>query len=133
MAQAVVRTVANAVPGRRVLAVRLRVGACSGVVPRALEFSWDIAVDGTPLAGARLEVDTVPLTVVCRDCGARTELPDPVGVRCLQCAGRSVDVVGGRELEVASVEVDDELPGTAHELDDDAPVAHAGAVPGAAS
>jgi hydrogenase nickel incorporation protein HypA/HybF len=109
MAHAVVRTVVDAVPGRRVTVVTLQVGVASGVVPRALDFAWDVAVAGTPLAGARLDVVRVPLRVQCRACGAGSEVPDPVHVRCGACAGREVDVVGGRELEIASVEVEDRL------------------------
>jgi len=113
----VVRTVADAVPGRRVTCVTLRIGVASGVVPQALAFAWDLAVAGTLLAGARLDVVRVPLAVTCRDCGARSEVADPLRVRCGACAGNAVDVVGGRDLELASVEVldDDELAAGAAE------------------
>jgi len=107
MAHAVVRTVAEALPGRRVTVVTLRIGVASGVVPQALGFAWDVAVTGTPLAGSRLDVVRTPMIVTCRDCAATTEVPDPVHVRCGACDGRAVDVTGGRELEVATVEVDD--------------------------
>ena len=117
MAHAVVRTVADAVPGRRVTCVTLRIGVASGVVPQALAFAWDLAVAGTLLAGARLDVVRVPLAVTCRACGARSEVADPLRVRCGACAGNAVDVVGGRDLELASVEVldDDELAAGAAE------------------
>lgn len=107
MAHAVVRTVADAVPGRTVTTVTLRVGVASGVVPEALAFAWDVATAGGPLAGSRLDVVRVPLALTCRDCAATGESADPVHVRCPACGGRAVDVVAGRELEVASVEVDD--------------------------
>jgi hydrogenase nickel incorporation protein HypA/HybF len=107
MAHAVVRTVADAVPDRRVTAVTLRVGVSSGVVPQALTFAWNVATDGTPLAGSRLLIERVPLGLRCRECGAAGESEDPVHVRCPRCAGRDVEVVSGRELEIATVEVDD--------------------------
>ncbi|HEY6796755.1 MAG TPA: hydrogenase maturation nickel metallochaperone HypA [Kineosporiaceae bacterium] len=113
MAHAVVRAVVEAVPGRRVTAVTLQVGVASGVVAQALVFAWDVAVAGTGLEGSRLDVVRVPLRVTCRDCGATTEIEDGVHVRCGNCTGRGVDVVGGRELELVSVEVEDdanELP-----------------------
>jgi len=37
--------------------VRIRVGALSGVVPDALTFAFDVAADGSRLAGARLDIE----------------------------------------------------------------------------
>lgn len=108
MAHAVVRTVADAVPDRRVVCVTLRIGVASGVVPEALRFAWDVATLGGALAGARLDVVRTPLSVHCRACGERGEVRDPSHVRCPGCGAREVDVVGGQELEIATVEIDDE-------------------------
>ena len=41
----------------RVEAVHLRVGAMSGVVKEALEFSWELACAETAIQGARLEIE----------------------------------------------------------------------------
>ena len=108
MAHAVVRTVADAVPGRAVTCVTLRIGVASGAVPEALRFAWDVAITGTALAGSRLDVVRVPLLLACRGCGERSEAADALHVRCGVCTGREVDVIGGRELEIATVEVADE-------------------------
>ncbi len=110
IATSVVRTVAEVSGGRAVLAVRLRVGVLSGVAPQALGFAWDLAVAGTTLVGSRLDVDLAPVRVECRACGERSDLPEPLPMRCPRCAAREVDVVGGQELEVVSAEVDDEAP-----------------------
>lgn len=113
IAASVVRSVTEAMavqaPGRRVLAVQLRVGVLSGVVPHALGFAWDVAAAGTTLDGARLDVEQIPVRTSCRVCGEQADLPEPLPVRCPACGGREVDVIGGRELEVATVEVDDEV------------------------
>jgi len=37
--------------------VRIRVGALSGVVPDALTFAFDVAADGSRVAGARLDIE----------------------------------------------------------------------------
>lgn len=116
VACAVVRTVSEAVTGRRVTSVRLRVGVLSGVAPQALTFAWDVAVAGSPLAGAALVVDRVPVSVGCRTCGAVSALPEPLPVRCPGCEGRDVAVVAGSELEVASVEVTDDAEGHAGDV-----------------
>ncbi len=43
--------------GGRVEVVHLTLGALSGVVREALEFSWDLACQETPVEGARLEIE----------------------------------------------------------------------------
>jgi len=40
-----------------VRAVHVRIGALSGVVPDALTFAFDVAADGSRIAGARLDVE----------------------------------------------------------------------------
>jgi len=108
IAQSVVRTVTELLPGRTVTCVTLRVGVVAGVVPQALEFAWDVAVFGTGLAGSRLDVVRVPMVVNCRACGVTTEVEDPVRLRCPACDATAVAVSGGRELELTAVEVTDE-------------------------
>jgi hydrogenase nickel incorporation protein HypA/HybF len=44
----------------RLHAVHVRVGTLSGVVADALRFSFDVAADGTTVAGATLEIEEVP-------------------------------------------------------------------------
>ncbi|MFZ0157428.1 MAG: hydrogenase maturation nickel metallochaperone HypA [Kineosporiaceae bacterium] len=110
MAESIVRTVQGAVPGRTVVSVQVRVGTLSGVVGGALGFAWDIATAGTALAGSRLDLTEVPVRTACSACGEEADLPEPLPVRCPGCGGRDVDVVGGRDLELASVEVEDEVP-----------------------
>jgi hydrogenase nickel incorporation protein HypA/HybF len=48
-------------PGR-VETVYLRLGLLSGVVKDALLFSWDLACDQTPIAGAKLAIEDAPGT-----------------------------------------------------------------------
>jgi hydrogenase nickel incorporation protein HypA/HybF len=43
-----------------VRSVRIRVGALSGVAPDALAFAFDVATDGSQIAGARLDVEGTP-------------------------------------------------------------------------
>jgi hydrogenase nickel incorporation protein HypA/HybF len=41
----------------RVEAVHLKLGALSGVAKDALLFSWDLACEDSPIAGAKLEIE----------------------------------------------------------------------------
>jgi hydrogenase nickel incorporation protein HypA/HybF len=46
--------------GGQVRAVYLKLGRMSGVFEDALRFSWDLACEGTSLAGSNLIVDNTP-------------------------------------------------------------------------
>lgn len=89
----------------RVEALHVRVGVLSGLVKEALTFSFDVATEGTPLAGARLECEEVPVTVACARCGER-ELPVLQPFRCPDC-GMPAPVVKGREMDFVALEVRD--------------------------
>ncbi len=110
IAQAVVGTVLDAVPGRRVERVRLAVGLLAGVVPQALTFAWDLAAAATPLEGSVLEVDRVPLEARCLECSAASSHTTAPPLTCPSCGGRALPTGDGRELQVVSVDVADEVP-----------------------
>ncbi len=99
---------ASAHSGARVKSVQLRIGALAGVVEDALQFCWQLATEGTPLAGAALEIRTLPAVVHCEHCGADEELPGVQSFRCPRCGEPSADLRQGRELEIESFEIDDE-------------------------
>jgi hydrogenase nickel incorporation protein HypA/HybF len=94
----------------RVEAVRLRLGALSGVVKDALLFSYDVATAGTILAGSRLDIEAVPVAIHCSACGVTSSLPGIQSFRCPLCGQPSGDIRQGRELELVSLEVADEQP-----------------------
>jgi len=92
----------------RVEALHLKLGALSGVVREALEFSFDLAVEGTAIAGARLVIEEVAVAVLCPTCHVERELPTLQRFRCPVCGTATPDVVRGRELELVSMAVTDE-------------------------
>ncbi len=98
--------------GARVEVVHVRLGPLSGVVRDALEFSFDVATAGTPIAGARLAVEETPLTVLCPLCGGEPKPATLQDLRCPDCGTPTPDVVGGRELELYALEVNENA--TAH-------------------
>lgn len=99
----------------RVVAVRLRVGRLSGVEPGALLFSYDIAAQGTPLEGSRLDIVDVPIVVWCAHCLREVELPAIPRFRCPACDTACGEIRQGRELEIASLEIEarDDIPAPA--------------------
>jgi hydrogenase nickel incorporation protein HypA/HybF len=90
----------------RVIAVHLRLGAMSGVVRGALEFSYDMATADTLLAESKLVVKELPVRVYCGVCRAEVELANIQRFRCPHCDTPSGDIRQGRELEIESIVID---------------------------
>jgi hydrogenase nickel incorporation protein HypA/HybF len=112
IASAVVATAVRHAGGRRVMVVRVRLGALRQVVPDALAFAFEIVSRETLCEGARLEWECVALRVACTPCARTWELERPP-FRCPGCGDGAVAVVSGEELEVESIEVEEEAACTA--------------------
>jgi hydrogenase nickel incorporation protein HypA/HybF len=83
--------------------VRLEVGALAGVTADSLRFCFELAAEGTPLAGALLEISEPAGMAQCRHCGADFELRELI-LLC-QCGSADVRVLSGQQLQILSVEV----------------------------
>ena len=101
---------ASAYPGARVKAVRLRVGALSSVVEDSLQFCWELATEGSPLAGAALVINKLPVIVHCEACGVDSVLEGVQSFRCPRCGEIAADLRQGRELEIESIELEEPEP-----------------------
>ena len=88
----------------RIHALRLRIGRMTGVVPEALESAFEFARQGTLAAEARLTIEYVPATCFCDRCQEEFRSEDLLS-ECPRCHALSSELRGGRELELASLEV----------------------------
>ena len=87
----------------RVAAVNLKIGKLAAVVPESLRLCFDVAVKGTPLAGASLVIDEVPVVASCNDCKAQWTIDEPVFI-CKTCQSGSLDI---ESIEVVEEENND--------------------------
>lgn len=83
--------------------VRIRVGELTAVEPEALRFCFEASIKGTPFEGAALEIEEAPLRGRCKDCGNvfRMALFER---NCAGCGGSSIEIAGGNELDLVSME-----------------------------
>lgn len=91
----------------RLRRVKVRIGELSGVVPEALSFCFGVIVEGTPMEGAALELERVPLEGRCRACGERFRIRN-YAFQCPECGDGSIEIVSGRDLSIVEMEVDEE-------------------------
>jgi hydrogenase nickel incorporation protein HypA/HybF len=108
LADAIVQICCEHARGRRVVSVELRVGRLRQVVPGSLCFAFALIAQGTPIEGAELAIEEVPVRVSCSACGAETEV-EAFPLACRSCGGLHVAVVAGEEFRVESLEIE-ELP-----------------------
>ncbi len=88
----------------RVSTVHLQVGAFTCVEPSQLVFTWEAAVQGSWLAGARLAIEPVPLVGRCLVCSS-TYGPQPEQAYRSPCCNHPMEeIVSGRELRIRSVD-----------------------------
>ncbi|MFJ6562745.1 hydrogenase maturation nickel metallochaperone HypA [Streptomyces sp. NPDC091412] len=84
--------------------VTVRVGELAGVVPDALSFAFEVAREGTALAGARLVVEQVTAHAYCVPCDTEFPVGMPPFFWCPHCDRPSRDLRTGRELEITAIE-----------------------------
>ena len=91
----------------KVLRVRLKVGEMTEVVRDSLDFMWDVCCEerGPIVEGAQLEVEMVLPRSACLVCGHEFE-HDRFHLHCPSCGSASAMLLSGRELEIASMDVD---------------------------
>lgn len=88
---------------RRVARVKVRVGRLHHVHPDAFEQSFAIAAMGTVAEGAGADLVLLPARARCGSCGSESE-GDEVPVFCPACGGSGMEVTGGDELMLESIE-----------------------------
>ena len=88
----------------RVESLHVRIGRLSGVVPNALVSAFELASEGTPIEGAGIVIEETPVLVLCPVCREERPIEDIQNFRCAICGSPATEVVGGRELELVSLE-----------------------------
>ena len=117
LAQAMLGLAEKHAGGQRILALKVRVGALSGVVTESLQFAFDLISRGTLAEGARLDFQFVPVRMACKSCGEEVatdewrELPgNEVVYQALQrgctCGSKDLKIVGGLDFQLVEIEVE---------------------------
>lgn len=103
LAESIVAAVCERADGRHVRRVTVRIGALMAVVPDAMRFCFDLAAEGTIADGAELAIDHRPGAAFRRTCALDVRLDVPI-LLC-PCGSADLEVTGGRELQIVSMEV----------------------------
>ncbi|HYB99955.1 MAG TPA: hydrogenase maturation nickel metallochaperone HypA [Candidatus Limnocylindrales bacterium] len=97
---AIAAEVAGGAPIRRIV---VEVGRLTAVLPDAVRFCFEACSEGTPAAGAALDIIEIPARARCRACGCECVLDQPFGF--CSCGRTEFEWLSGEELRVSLVEV----------------------------
>ena len=86
--------------------LNLKVGRLSTVVPENLKFCFETLIPGTPLQGAELSIEEVPVAAKCKECNFQWIVPEPAFI-CEKCGSGLINIISGRELDISSIEIAD--------------------------
>lgn len=93
--------------GVRVVAVHVKLGPLSGVVKESLLSAYDLARESSRLANSALVIEDVPVVVFCPRCSAERPIVSIQEFRCAVCGTPTAEVITGRELQLAALEIDE--------------------------
>jgi len=114
LAQGICRTIIERVGQRRLAAIRLDVGALSGVNADSLEFCLGEVARIEGLGAPTVVINRIAPAMRCA-CGRDYTVEDILDA-CPDCGGYEREVVAGMELTVTSVDLPDEdEPNDGHE------------------
>ena len=88
---------------KKVSKVTLEIGKMRQVVPVAMKMAFDAISEGTPVEGATLEMNFVPITMECRACNHKFQVEENVYL-CPQCQSPQLELVEGQELIIKNIE-----------------------------
>ncbi len=91
----------------RIQKISVTIGEMSGVVDECVRFYFALLGDGTIAEGAELAIRSIPATAQCRQCETRFEIRGMDWI-CPRCGNARIEIIGGKELYLESIEVEDE-------------------------
>jgi hydrogenase nickel incorporation protein HypA/HybF len=102
----IVKTEMKKYPGSKALKVAIKLGALHEIVPDALQFGFDTMTTDSSLAGAKLDIERIPIRGKCRDCNQEFEIEEYLFI-CPQCYSGAIELTQGDILEISHIEIDE--------------------------
>ena len=100
---------AERVEAKKITRLNLVIGQMSSIVDDSIQFYWDTMAQDTIAASAKLHFKRVPATFYCFNCCQKFELSQQTDFTCPHCQSGQVQVVGGDEFRLESIDIDEHL------------------------
>ncbi|MCA1736068.1 MAG: hydrogenase maturation nickel metallochaperone HypA [Actinobacteria bacterium] len=103
LVEAIVDSITNKAKGRPIVRAKVRIGMLLRAEEEAMQQAYSEQILGGVLEGSRLELDFVPGSGVCFDCGAEVAVTEPWQA-CPQCESGHLHAPDGEDLILEEVE-----------------------------
>ncbi len=90
--------------GIKLKKINLKIGKLTAIVPQSMTFCLEIVSKDTIAEGAEITYNEVGVVLSCDDCGKTTEVSEPP-FKCGKCGSEKIEIIGGREMTVESIEI----------------------------
>ena len=89
------------IAGNRII-IKIAVGSFRNLQPELLAFGYKVITEKTELEGSVLEIENIPLTIVCSECSKISEI-EHIFFFCPACRSSNVKINTGMELQVKEI------------------------------
>ena len=89
----------------KITGVNIVLGEMTGIIDHYVQANFELLSQNTPAEGAALSFQTTPRQARCRNC-ARLFQPTDFEWACPKCQSSEIEITGGSELYVESIEVE---------------------------
>jgi hydrogenase nickel incorporation protein HypA/HybF len=90
---------------KKIVTINVVIGALAGAVDESMEFYFNFLRNNTIASEATLSFRHIPASFHCRKC-KKDFTAEGMDFRCPKCKQTDVDIIGGRELFLQSLEVE---------------------------
>jgi len=90
---------------RKIVGVNIVLGEMTGIIDHYVQANFELLSQNTPAEGAALTFKNTPRQARCRHC-AHVFQPKDLAWSCPRCQSLEIEITGGNELYVESIEVE---------------------------
>ena len=90
---------------KKINEIIVEIGNLAGIIPESLIFCYDSACKNTMAEGSQLNLKIIQATAICESCGFKFNADSHVPL-CPKCENLVLQVSGGRDLKIKSINVD---------------------------
>jgi len=89
----------------KIVGVNIVLGEMTGIIDHYVQANFELLSQNTPAEGAALTFKNIPRQARCRGC-AHVFRPTDLAWSCPRCQSLEIEITGGNELYVESIEVE---------------------------